>query len=117
MVFGARDQSLNAMAELVNPDGNQGLNQPLTLLRPQTTQKTSWVSLYGATTAIGTYTLRLTQDQPGRIKIYFFQGPFTARMIFLPCLAAIFLFIFQVIRRSRKPSLSSTLPVPVEQPA
>ncbi|MDN5280393.1 MAG: hypothetical protein PWR01_4358 [Clostridiales bacterium] len=52
-----------------------------------------WQTFYSPTTGKGEYLLRLTQQNPGKARVFFYQGPFVVRMLMLPLIAAFFLLV------------------------
>ena len=100
----AKDNPLNVKAELISPSGRLGMDQSFQLNGPSGSKGPSeWKSMLGAAEGNGTYTLRITQDSPGRITAYIYQGPFFLRIIGLPVAIAIFLLIIETASR-RKPA-------------
>jgi len=99
--FGARHQELrDVRIEVMNPDSTPVTDQTAHLLRPpDPSARPTWHTIYVPATRNGTYTLRLSQQAPGQVKIYIFQGPHFLRMMFLPLFAAILLFVHGYIRR------------------
>lgn len=100
-LLAAKDQSLgNVRVELLGPDGRTCLDCTTDLLRgPSWAGGAQWVSRAGGAPLVGTYTLRITQNEPGRIAVYFFQGPFTARMLVLPAIALVLSLLIHLWRR------------------
>lgn len=52
-----------------------------------------WQTFYAPAVKKGTFLLRLTQNQPGKARVFFYQGPFMVRMLMLPVIAAVFWLI------------------------
>jgi hypothetical protein len=85
LVLAGRDAPLQVQGELTAPDGRTAWRDTFSI--PHSTGgllRGNWITRNAPAPVLGTYTLRLSQSQPGRIKVYFFQGPFVARMIALP---------------------------------
>lgn len=102
--LGARHRELrDVRIELLDPDGKTVTDQTSHLLRPpDPNARPTWLSLYSPALRNGTYTLRLSQNEGGQVKVYVFQGPFVTRMVGLPIFTALLLFVFAIIRRGRK---------------
>ncbi|HNW34021.1 MAG TPA: hypothetical protein PKM25_03760 [Candidatus Ozemobacteraceae bacterium] len=101
--LGAKQQELrDVRIELLDPDGKPLTDLTTNLLRPpDQNARPTWRTIYVPALRNGTYTLRLSQNAPGQVKAYVFQGPFVTRMVFLPIFAALLLFVFDIIRRAR----------------
>lgn len=111
VVLAAKDSPLSLRLEMADPKGQPCLSQSLALTRSGSESgATEWKSLLGATGAPGTYTLTITQDGPGRVTLYFFQGPFVLRMVGLPLLAALLLGVLQKILRQQRLFFESHFP-------
>jgi hypothetical protein len=94
MVMGARDVPLRIKAELLLPDQQVHFARNLELKRSADPGgRAEWQRLRGPAAIPGTFTLRITQDKPGRIAIYLFQGPFVLRLILIPLLVLIPTFL------------------------
>jgi hypothetical protein len=52
-----------------------------------------WQTINAPNLGKGTYLVRLTQERPGRAKVFFYQGPFVARMLILPLIAAFIILV------------------------
>lgn len=101
--LGARHRELrDVRIELLGPDGKAVTDQTAHLLRPpDPNARPTWFTIFSPALRNGTYTLRLSQNESGQVKVYVFQGPFVVRMVFLPIFAALLLFVFAIIRRAR----------------
>jgi hypothetical protein len=55
-----------------------------------------WQSFLSPTAGKGTYRIRMTQEKPGRAKVFIYQGPFLLRMLILPIVAALLILILSV---------------------
>jgi len=97
---GAKQRELrDVRIEVLNPDNAPVTDQTVHLLRPpDPAAPPTWQTIYAPATRNGTYTLRLTQQEPGQVKVYLFQGPHLIRIAFLPLLAAILLGISGLFR-------------------
>lgn len=115
-LLAAKDQSLgNVRVELLGPDGRTCLDRVTDLRRgPSWAGGAEWVSCAGGAPLVGTYTLRVTQHEPGRIAVYLFQGPFVARMLMLPAIALVLSLLMHLSRRRAKEAPgASPAPSPV----
>lgn len=91
--------------ELISPQGKLLLNQKFALRNYPATllpNPAKWQTFYAPQAGRGTYLLRLTQEKPGKAKVFFYQGPFILRMAILPLVAA---FIMLVISFTFTPKL------------
>jgi hypothetical protein len=90
----AKDAALQIDLEVLGPRGDVVLRGKASLPGPKAGGRShQWQSFLAPSPDDGQYTLRLTQDAPGRITVYFFQGPFTIRIIGLPFGMALLLFL------------------------
>lgn len=83
--------------EVIAPNGNNILTTRFALRKYPATflpNPSKWQSFLARNSGKGTYKIRLTQEQPGKAKVFMYQGPFTLRMLILPLIAA---FIIMVI--------------------
>ncbi|NLI78379.1 MAG: hypothetical protein GX442_18320 [Candidatus Riflebacteria bacterium] len=102
VALGARDASTRARVEVLQPSGFAAYDRQLEIRKPTTmASRQGWQAFSVGVPETGTYTIRVTQDNPGMIKIYLFQGPFLARMLFLPVFAAFLVLIISFLRRGR----------------
>jgi len=103
IVMGAKDKPLPIRTELISPKGTSVMDKSMNLtMTSGVTGNPEWKSLLGSAPENGTYTLRITQDAPGRIKVYFFQGPFVVRMYILPMFSAFLFFLLQMTKKIGK---------------
>ena len=104
IALGAKDQSLGMVSlEVTGPDGAKTLQGTIPVDRGSGPHGAEWREMLAGAPIPGTYTLRLRQNLPGRIAVFFFQGPFVARLLMLPALVALLLLLIQVaVGRSRK---------------
>jgi len=82
--------------EILAPDGNMVLRNRFALRKYPSTlmpNPAKWQSFNARNSGKGTYLIRLTQERPGRAKVFFYQGPFVARMLALPFIAAFIIVI------------------------
>lgn len=82
--------------ELVSPQGNLLLTRDFALRKYPATflpNPAKWQSFLSPQAGRGTYLLRLTQKQPGKAKVFFYQGPFVLRMAILPLIAAFIMLV------------------------
>jgi hypothetical protein len=87
--LGAREVNTRARVEVLQPSGLTIYDRELEIVKPTVAAtRQGWQTFSIGIAESGTYTLRITQQNPGIIKVYLFQGPFLARMIFLPFFAA-----------------------------
>lgn len=115
--IGARDANINARIDVISPSGIMIDSRTLQISKPtMAATRQGWQSFSVGVPETGTYTLRITQNYPGLIKVYLFQGPFVARMIALPFFAALMLLLFNLLRR-KKPSDPQTSTAMVETQA
>lgn len=88
------DGDFSGLIEVVDPAGNMVLSSRFALrFFPKSFMPNheKWQTFYAPAVKKGTYLLRMTQNTPGKAKIYFYQGPFIVRMLTLPAIAAFFL--------------------------
>lgn len=91
--------------EIIGPKGEKLLAQRFALRNYPASfmpNPSKWQSFLSRNAGKGTYLLRLTQETPGKAKVFFYQGPFVLRMIILPLIAA-FLILVINLTFSRKP--------------
>ena len=91
--------------EVIAPDGRMSFqnrfalrNYPPTLMP----NPSKWQSFNAPSRGKGTYLVRLTQEHPGRAKVFFYQGPFVARMLTLPLIAAFIILVLSFTFSSKK---------------
>ncbi len=114
--LGARDVSTRARVEVLLPSGRTVYDRELEILKPTAAAtRQGWQTFTIGLPESGSYTIRLTQNNPGMIKIYLFQGPFVARMLFLPVFAAFLVLIIGLLRR-RGPATPPSSALVVTQP-
>ena len=95
--------------EVLAPDGRMLLRDRYALRKYPATlmpNPAKWQSFNARNGGKGTYLVRLTQERPGRAKVFFYQGPFVARMLALPFIAA-FIVLFLSLTFS-KPKSTAT---------
>lgn len=100
MVMGAKDRPLQITAEVESPGGQRILHERI-FLETSSRNKPKWKNLHIPSIDTGTYTLRITQTEPGRISLFYYQGPFIARMIFLPSLMLALMIGFSIMGKGR----------------
>lgn len=103
IAMGAKDRPLQIIAEVESPDAQIILHERI-FLETISHNKPKWKNLHIPITNSGTYTLRITQTGPGRVSLYFYQGPFIARMIFLPSLMLAIMIGFSIMGKGRTPA-------------
>ncbi|NCB38761.1 MAG: hypothetical protein EOM80_08325 [Erysipelotrichia bacterium] len=82
--------------ELVTSQGQLLLNQRFALRKYPSgflPNPAKWQSFYANAAGKGIYLLRMTQEKPGKAKVFFYQGPFIMRMVSLPFIAAFIVLI------------------------
>lgn len=91
--------------EVLAPDGNMVYqkrfalrNYPPTLMP----NPSKWQIFSVRNVGKGTYLVRMTQERPGRAKVFFYQGPFLARMGILPVIAAFIILVLSFTFSSKK---------------
>lgn len=99
--------------EVIAPNGQTVLNSRFALRKyPQTflPNPSKWQSFLARNAGKGTYKVRLTQEQPGKAKVYMYQGPFWIRMIVLPFIAGFIMLVINLTfgRPTRKNSEQTT---------
>ncbi len=116
VALGARDAGTRARVEVLQPSGFAAYDRQLEIRKPTTmASRQGWQAFSVGVPETGTYTIRVTQDTPGMIKIYLFQGPFLARMFFLPVFAAFLVLVIAFLRRGRGRGESPRALVPVAE--
>ncbi|HNV69368.1 MAG TPA: hypothetical protein PKO06_06690 [Candidatus Ozemobacteraceae bacterium] len=106
-----RDVSLEARGEFLDPQGEVIMAESFVLASDTAGQKARWTIWKVAPRGAGKYAIRLTQTVPGRITLYFYQGPFWERMLGLPLVLALINLIALFARRSRiEPQSASITP-------
>ena len=104
IVLGSREPNLAVEAEMTDPNGQVIWNKSLRLdTKPGQPGSAIWQSFLIGATEPGTYTLKVRQNAVGKIKVYFFQGPFVARMIILPIGVLLLSLIFSLARPKTRP--------------
>lgn len=92
----SEDGDFAGEVELISPKGELLLNRKFALRKYPTTflpNPAKWQSFLSRHQGPGTYLLRLTQEQPGKAKVFLYQGPFILRMVILPLIAAFFMLV------------------------
>lgn len=82
--------------ELISPQGTLILAKKFALRKYPSSllpNPSKWQTFYAPQAGKGTYLLRLTQDKPGKAKVFFYQGPFILRMVILPLVAAFIMLV------------------------
>ncbi len=82
--------------EVIDPAGNMVLTGNFALrYYPQSfiPNPSRWQTFYAPARQKGSFILRLTQNSPGKAKVFFYQGPFWLRMMMLPAISAFFLMV------------------------
>lgn len=82
--------------EVIAPNGQLILSQKFALRKYPSTllpNPAKWQKFMSRQTGRGTYLLRMTQDNPGKAKIFLYQGPFVMRMVVLPLIAAFIMLV------------------------
>ncbi|EKD84001.1 MAG: hypothetical protein ACD_39C00310G0002 [uncultured bacterium] len=97
--------------EVLAPDGRMVLQKQFALRKYPATlmpNPAKWQSFNAHNSGKGTYLVRLTQERPGKAKVFFYQGPFIARMIALPFIAGFIVLIlgFTFSKSIPKPEVS-----------
>ncbi len=90
------DGDFSGTIEVLDPKGQMVLTNQFALrFFPKSfmPNHAKWQTFYAPALTRGTYSLRLTQNTPGKAKIYFYQGPFLVRMAMLPLIAGFFLLV------------------------
>lgn len=82
--------------EVISPAGRVLFNRRFALRKYPASfmpNPAKWQSFLSPIAEKGHYKVRLTQEQPGRANVFFYQGPFILRMVILPFIAAFFIMI------------------------
>lgn len=82
--------------EVLAPDGRILLSKRFALRKYPSSfipNPSKWQSFLAPSAGKGSYKVRLTQEQPGRAKVFFYQGPFLMRMLILPLIAAFLILV------------------------
>lgn len=90
------DGDFSGVVEVIDPAGNMALSNQFALRFYEKSfmpNHAKWQTFFAPAVQKGTYLLRLTQNSPGKAKIYFYQGPFLVRMLMLPFIALFFLVV------------------------
>jgi len=91
--------------EVLAPDGNMVFQNRFALRHYPSTlmpNPAKWQTFNIRNVGKGTYLVRLTQERPGRAKVFFYQGPFLARMGILPLIAAFIILVLSFTFSSKK---------------
>lgn len=100
----SKKEDFSGQLEVLGPDDSLVLNENFALrYQPKSflPNPDKWETFYTPTPQKGTYRVRITQDSPGKAKIFFYQGPFWTRMLMLPFISA---FIVVVVSITLAPS-------------
>ncbi|KAF1081375.1 MAG: hypothetical protein GQF41_2181 [Candidatus Rifleibacterium amylolyticum] len=91
--------------EVLSPDGHMVFQNRFALRHYPPTlmpNPAKWQTFNIRNVGKGTYLVRLTQERPGRAKVFFYQGPFLARMGILPIIAAFIILVLSFTFSSKK---------------
>ncbi len=100
----SRDATVEANVEFLDQQGAVVTSSAFVLAADTPQQKVQWTAWNVAPRGAGKHALRLTQNTPGRVAIYFYQGPFWERMLGLPFFLALINLVVLLARHSRKKS-------------
>jgi len=119
IALGARDAPTRARVEVLMPSGIAAYDSQMEISRPDGSgsprgSRRGWQSFVIGVPESGSYTIRITQQTAGTIKIFLFQGPFVARLVFLPFFTAFLVMIAHFLRRPR-PARSSVVLTPEKE--
>ena len=83
----AKEKNITGELEIIGPDDEAITSQKIaSRYYPRTVMPnpSRWTTFNTRARDKGYYKVRLTQEQAGKVKIFFYQGPFTQRMLMLP---------------------------------
>ena len=97
----ARDVALQIQGEFLDPQGNVIVTGNFQLASDTQAQKARWATWAVPPRGPGKHVLRFTQNTPGRVALYFYQGPFWERMMGLPLVMVLLNLIILFVRRNQ----------------
>jgi hypothetical protein len=107
----------SGIVEVIDPYGELALTKDFALrYHPKSflPNHSKWHTFYVPVSKKGAYLLRLTQNAPGKARVFFYQGPFVARIFMLPAIAVFFVGVISV---TLAPSKETSEPEPVKEEA
>lgn len=104
--FVARTTDISGTIEVLAPDGSMVFSDRLALRHYPNTfmpNHARWQTFNVPARKKGQYSLRLTQEQFGEARVFFYQGPFVMRLLVSVPLVAAFLVLVVSVTISKKP--------------
>lgn len=101
----AKKQDLEGEIEVIGPQGKNCLSTKFKVKKYPSgflPNPGKWQSFFIKSTGVGEYKLRVTQNKHGEINTYFYQGPFTLRLVLLPFLAIFVYFLLSFTFEKKK---------------
>ncbi|MGM0598879.1 MAG: hypothetical protein ACQETH_03570 [Candidatus Rifleibacteriota bacterium] len=95
----SKKEDFSGIVEVVGPDDSVIFTENFALrYQPKSflPNPDKWETFYLPTPQNGTYRVRITQDSPGKARIFFYQGPFWTRMLMLPFIAVFIVVIISI---------------------
>lgn len=95
----SKKEDFSGLVEVLGPDDSVIFSQNFALryhAKSFLPNPDKWATFYSPTPQKGTYKVRVTQDSPGKARIFFYQGPFWTRMLMLPFIAAFMVVVVSI---------------------